>query len=124
MAEFGELLLELRKDHNLSQSELGKIIFVSGGTISNYENGVHLPEIVKLISLAEYFRVSTDYLLGRCSSKLSPDVFEEEVINGVNIGKLIKDIKCLPQERRQALTLILSAMAWKASFDTYSKESI
>ena len=32
MAEFGELLLELRKDHNLSQAELGKIIFVSGGT--------------------------------------------------------------------------------------------
>ena len=124
MAEFGELLLELRKDHNLSQAELGKIIFVSGGTISNYENGVHLPEIVKLISLAEFFRVSTDYLLGRCSSQLSPDAFEEEVINGVNIGKFIKDIKCFPQERRQALTLILSDMAWKASFDTYSKESI
>lgn len=40
MAQFGEILAELRKDHNMSQKELAKIIYVSTGTISNYETGV------------------------------------------------------------------------------------
>lgn len=34
MAQFGEILAELRKDHNMSQKELAKIIYVSTGTIS------------------------------------------------------------------------------------------
>ena len=33
MAQFGEILAELRKDHNMSQKELAKIIYVSTGTI-------------------------------------------------------------------------------------------
>ena len=40
MAQFGELLAELREDRKLTQKELAEIIYVSPGTISNYENGV------------------------------------------------------------------------------------
>lgn len=65
MAEFGELLAELRQDRGLTQKQLGKLLSVSTGTISNYENGVHYPDLEKLVTLADYFQVSTDYLLGR-----------------------------------------------------------
>lgn len=37
MCRFGELLAELRKDKKLSQRDLGSILHVSVGTISNYE---------------------------------------------------------------------------------------
>ena len=74
MTKFGEILMQLRQEKHLSQAELGHIIYVSGGTISNYEKGVHYPDVEKLVRLADYFNVSIDYLLGRSISKLSPDV--------------------------------------------------
>lgn len=49
MATFGELLQELRKDHRLSQKQLVDVIAVTTGTVSNYENNQHLPDIEKLI---------------------------------------------------------------------------
>lgn len=66
MRKFGEILAELRQDHKLTQKDLAQEMFVSVGTISNYENGVHYPDVEKLISLADFFDVTTDYLLGRC----------------------------------------------------------
>ena len=41
MAQFGDLLAELRQDKKLTQKQLAKIIYVSSGTICNYENNVH-----------------------------------------------------------------------------------
>ena len=62
MAHLGELIAELRQDKGLTQKELGDILCVFSGTISNYENGVHLPDVDKVIALANYFHVTTDYL--------------------------------------------------------------
>lgn len=66
MAQFGDLLAELRQDRGLTQSELGKVISVTSGTISNYEHGFHLPDLEKLGSFGKehYFMVEivVDYL--------------------------------------------------------------
>lgn len=45
MAQFGDMLSELRKDKNLTQRQLGDIIFVTNGTISNYEKNNYLPDV-------------------------------------------------------------------------------
>ena len=71
MAQFGEILAELRQDRGLTQRDLAKLFFVTPGTISNYEKGRHLPDAERLIKIADYFSVTTDYLLGRTASKLS-----------------------------------------------------
>jgi len=46
MANFGDLLSELRRDKKLTQDELAHILYVTSGTISNYENNVHYPDVV------------------------------------------------------------------------------
>lgn len=122
MAQFGELLAELRVDHKLTQKELAKIIYVSPGTISNYENGVHYPDVEKLIALADFFQVTTDYLLGRCSANLSPEIFNEAIIGDLTAGRVIHDIKGLPQDRKQALAVILSDMRFRAVVGQYNKK--
>ena len=89
MAEFGDLLSELRKDHKLTQEELANILFVSSGTISNYENNVHYPDVVKLKQLAEYFDVTTDYLLGQSEERTPasmPRVVSDEEIKFALFG--------------------------------------
>ena len=55
MAQFGEILAELRQDRGLTQRELAKLFFVTPGTISNYEKGRHLPDAERLIKIADYF---------------------------------------------------------------------
>ena len=61
---FPDRLRQLRKNTKLSQVELAKIINVSNGSISKWETGERQPDYATLKSLAEFFNVSTDYLIG------------------------------------------------------------
>lgn len=108
MAVFGELLAELRQDKGLTQKQLGKILSVSTGTISNYENGVHYPDLEKLVTLADYFQVSTDYLLGRKGYSLSIQQVQSRQMRDELLDQLIENISLLSEERRRALALIVA----------------
>lgn len=55
---------ELRKQKRLSQTELGEVLGLTHKSISTIESGVRGTTIEKLILLAKFFKVSTDYLLG------------------------------------------------------------
>ncbi len=57
-------LLELRKRRGITQSYLAEVIGVSFQTISKWETGAALPDIRYIVSLAKFFEVSTDQLLG------------------------------------------------------------
>lgn len=58
-------LVELRKEKGLSQVALAKELGVDCSTIAKYETGDRLPDLVMLCKLADYFNVTTDYLVGR-----------------------------------------------------------
>jgi len=71
----GERLRELRKQKNLTQDELAKLISTSRSSLTYWELGKRNPDFVTLKKLANYFNVSTDYLLGRTDNPyyLLPD---------------------------------------------------
>ena len=121
MATFGELLAELRQDRHLTQEQLGKEIYVTAGTISNYENDVHFPDVEKLIALADYFDVTIDYLLGRCSVNLSPDVFDKPITADMTAGKLIETLANLSPERKQTFLQIVRDMQLSMMVSQYQK---
>ncbi len=55
---------DLREDKDLSQSDIAKLLHISQPTYSRYESGaLDIPSQV-LISLARFYNVSVDYLLG------------------------------------------------------------
>ena len=60
----GERIAQLRKEHTLSQEELGEQLNVSRQAIYKWERNASLPEIEKLIALSKLFGVSVGYLLG------------------------------------------------------------
>jgi transcriptional regulator with XRE-family HTH domain len=72
MADFPQRLRELRSGAGLTQTEFGALFNLSKQTISGYEKGDNAPPIETLEKLADYFKVSTDYLLGRSSIKNNP----------------------------------------------------
>lgn len=60
----GERLKELRKSKNLTQKELGDILGVTKASICCYEKETRTPTLENVLSLMEYFGVSSDYLIG------------------------------------------------------------
>ena len=62
--EFGQNLIELRKERGIGQVELAKRVGVSKGIISLWENGLREPTLSSLVSLALFFGVTTDELIG------------------------------------------------------------
>lgn len=55
---------KLRKAKKLSQQELAEELGLTQTSISGIESGLRTTTIEKLILLAQFFEVSTDYLLG------------------------------------------------------------
>lgn len=62
---FSVRLKELREAYKLNQTELGEILGVTNQTVSNWENGNIAPSIEMVEKIANYFKVSVDYLLFR-----------------------------------------------------------
>ncbi len=58
-------LKELRKQKNISQLRLALELNTNQNTISRYESGKREPGLKELIKIADFFDVSTDYLLER-----------------------------------------------------------
>lgn len=59
-----ERIKQLRQEDGISQNELAKKIGCSQSAITLWEMGARVPNAIAIIKLAEYFQVSTDYLLG------------------------------------------------------------
>lgn len=64
MAKIHERIREERIKKDINQPELAKMLNISKQTVSNWENGKRTPDIDTLETLAKFFDVSTDYLLG------------------------------------------------------------
>ena len=66
---FATQIKYLRQSHELSQIQLDQKLGVSKQSVSNWENDNIMPSIEMLEKIADFFEVSTDYLLGRGRKK-------------------------------------------------------
>ena len=87
----GNQIRELRLAFGWSQVELARRLNISKQTVSNWENDNIQPSIEMLVHLAEVFRVSTDYLLGREKiPRISIDGLSPVMV--AHITQLIEDL--------------------------------
>ena len=63
MTSFADRLIELRKNKGLHQKDVAKSVGISIATYQRYEYAERLPNLKIIIALANFFSVSTDYLL-------------------------------------------------------------
>ena len=66
---FHEILKKTMEETNTTQSKLADYTGMTRQAISLYSTGRSVPDIITLINLADYFNVSTDYLLGRVTKE-------------------------------------------------------
>lgn len=84
----GEKIRYLRIKNNLTSKELSRILNISESSISLYENDKRKPSIKLIIKMADFFNVSTDFLLGVSTNTLSELVKDTEA----DISTLLENI--------------------------------
>lgn len=70
---FSQRLKQLREEKGITQQELAQTLNIGRASISNYELGTRTPDIEILSKLADYFGVTTDYLIGKSDFRTNID---------------------------------------------------
>lgn len=98
---FGEKLYNLRSKQGVFQKELAAYLHISISAISSYENDVHFPDLKMLEKIAQFFHVSTDYLLGRTEYTSPIEDTGKELLEQYTVAEIINTIIELPPTRRE-----------------------
>lgn len=69
MRTFLEKLRGLREDNDLTQKQVAHILGTSQTMYARYERGANEMPVRHLVTLADYYHTSVDYLLGRTDTK-------------------------------------------------------
>lgn len=88
MNSFGKRLKYLRQEKGLTQVELGKVFNVTNVGVAKWESDDRFPDKSILVKIADYFDVSTDYLL--CRTDNPEAKVYSSIINGDTIDLEIK----------------------------------
>lgn len=86
----GERITTLRKDRNISQAELARIMDVSRQAVSKWENDQTAPDTIKLIQLADVLNTQVEYLAtGRIHADDQPSI----IVNMVKTEEKIVEVE-------------------------------
>ena len=75
MENFAQRVRQLRKESGKTQTQMAAVFEISARQYQNYEGGGHYPDVPGLMKMADYFGVTTDYLLGRSDQRDAPPIF-------------------------------------------------
>lgn len=89
---FAEKLLNLRTEYGYSQETLAEKLNVSRQAVSKWESGATLPETDKIITLSNFFGVSTDYLLKDNIQRNTQDSLDRVVLKFLGSAKDMDNI--------------------------------
>lgn len=99
MQNFSNRLISLRKERGLTQEDLANLIHKKRSTVSGYETEGKEPDLDTVCWLANYFGVSTDYLLGYSDERNHVEqVFFNDKVN------FERHYKNLPAELRSVVS--------------------
>ena len=94
--DFGQKLLELRKQKGLNREELAKMIGTSGAIIGKYERNERTPSVEIARNIANALGVSLDYMVGNTDQMIDPAMLQK-----------IQEIQQLPDDDRKHLMYLM-----------------
>lgn len=118
MSVLGNNIRFLREENNLTQKELASKININNSVLSRLENGERPLKTSELLSLADYFNVSLDYLLGRPQSRIDykktkAEILEEDFPEGISL--LYKANKTLSSDQKAMMLRMIEAAFFKGN---------
>ncbi len=113
MKNCSEIIRALREDHDLTQTEVANVLDTSQQYYSKYENGhIEIPVRV-LATLADYYQVSADYLLGRVEYSASVQVLDTFLKDNAALATMLSAIQQLSPESQAAVFEYVSLQTLK-----------
>ena len=111
LESLGYRIKYLRERNNISQIEFAKKIGVSNTVLSRYESGDRKPDYDTLQLIADFFDVSTDYLLGRTDTPALTSQEKDELefqafINDPELGIWYKELPKSDEDELRKLRMI------------------
>lgn len=94
---FNQIIKEERKLKGLSQAQLAEILETTQSTIGKYERKLLEPNLNMLIKIADYFQVTTDYLIGRSTDYDVIETKKELLPSEEKLLKLFHQLSLLDQ---------------------------
>jgi transcriptional regulator with XRE-family HTH domain len=91
-------LQELRKKNHLKQDDIANLLGVVRSTYGNYEQGTREMDLSGIIKLADFYKVSLDYLFGRTDLPFHYESYPEDEI------EFIERALSLYQEMKSKIT--------------------
>lgn len=98
-----ERFRDLREDRDRTQRDIAAILGISQQHYSRYETGEYELPLRHFITLAEYYGVSADYLIGRCVYDTKEPLETVYVTRDYSCEKLIQDTLSLSEHGRESV---------------------
>ncbi|MBQ8842273.1 MAG: helix-turn-helix transcriptional regulator, partial [Ruminiclostridium sp.] len=97
MLKLGENLKKYRTKHELTQEQLANVLGVSAQAVSRWENGTTYPDITLLPTIASYFEITLDELMGMQDFKSEEQIKEllAKIDENSNKGLIYENILLL-----------------------------
>ncbi|MED1304181.1 hypothetical protein BK704_01250 [[Bacillus thuringiensis] serovar konkukian] len=96
---FGQRLKELRGSR--TQDEVAQKLGIARARYSHFENNRHEPDLQLIQKMANYYEVTTDYLLGNSNHKTLDEEKSEKISK--EAADLMERINKLPSQKRNAI---------------------
>ena len=104
-------LINLREVTFLTQTDIAHHLHLSSNTISHYEKGITVPPTEIIFRLAEFYDVTTDYILGRCASKTNlNDTYALKLTNKMTIGDAVEIMTKMNDAEREHLAYFIEVI--------------
>ena len=88
--DIGKQISNIRKEHQLTQEEFGRLFHVTRQTVSNWENRKSFPDLQILVEISNEFDISLDTLL-KGDSKMIKEMDKERVMGMIKHEQPIMD---------------------------------
>lgn len=106
---FHERLKRLRKERNLTQQDMADFLGITRQGYAKYENGQAETDLETLKKLANFFNVTTDYLIGNVDNEPDIDSMTDKEIDE-EIKEIMKDLnvwyKDEPEDKKEKLKML------------------
>lgn len=103
----GIKIKELRELYKKTQDDLAKFLGVAPQTIYKYEKGINEPDLKTINKIAEYFNVTTDYLLGRTDN---PSEKKYKHLDNTLIGRVSTKIEKMDDDELELLDKLVDKL--------------
>ena len=102
------VLKNLRERKGMTQREVAHVLHIADSTISHYEKGISVPSTEMRIRLADFYNVTTDYLLGNCSSRINySKQIDFKLTKEMTVGKAVEIMTKSTDSEKQTIANIL-----------------